>query len=45
MCKEIWIQRYEAAVENLMEAHDIAEDAAEEMLNKILETDPGYLYS
>lgn len=42
--KEIWIQHYEASVEDLMEAHDIAMEAAEEMLNKILETDPGYLY-
>lgn len=41
--KEIWIQHYEATVEEFMEDHDIAIDAAEEMLNKILENDPGYL--
>lgn len=43
MCKDIWLQWYEMAIEDLAEEHDICSDEAEEMLEKILDKDPNYL--
>lgn len=43
MCKEMWIQSFEAAVEDLAEEHDIEDEEAEELLKRILDKDPRYL--
>lgn len=43
MCKEVWIESYERAIEDLADEINCEFDEAEEILNKLLEKDPSYL--
>lgn len=43
MCKEVWIQAYENAVEDIAEELDIQMDAAEVILDIRLDDDSHYL--
>lgn len=41
--KEYWINAYECAIENTAIEHDISWEEAEQIVEGILEKDPGYL--
>ena len=43
MCKEIWVQDYECAIEDLAEEHDVDYEESEKILTKLLDEDPSYL--
>ena len=44
MCKEIWIQFYEAAIEELCEEKNIEWDEAEVIVQQMIDNDPTCIY-